>query len=237
MRLKLNFDLENESLPIQYHKSVMSFIKLSLSEYDEQYYKKYYNDKDTIMKPYTFAIFFRNPKFENDRIIIKDKRLELNISIADYETSIILYNAFNHQKNKKFSLDKNSWTLKNINMSLDKKIDTEEITIKFMSPVVVRSHLENKDYYYSYNAEEFKNVLKINIKQQLKITDIPINLVDSFDIVAIDPKKIIVKFYEKKIETTSGIFKISGDKQLLKYLYDAGIGSKRSSGFGMFQII
>ena len=237
MRLKLNFDLENESLPIQYHKSVMSFIKLSLSEYDEQYYKKYYNDKDTIMKPYTFAMFFRNPKFENDRIIIKDKRLELNISIADYETSIILYNAFNHQKNKKFSLDKNSWTLKNINMSLDKKIDTEEITIKFMSPVVVRSHLENKDYYYSYNAEEFKNVLKINIKQQLKITDIPINLVDSFDIVAIDPKKIIVKFYEKKIETTSGIFKISGDKQLLKYLYDAGMGSKRSSGFGMFQII
>lgn len=237
MRLKLNFDLENESLPIQYRKSVMSFIKLSLSEYDEQYYKKYYNDKDTIMKPYTFAMFFRNPKFENDRIIIKDKRLELNISIADYETSIILYNAFNHQKNKKFSLDKNSWTLKNINMSLDKKIDTEEITIKFMSPVVVRSHLENKDYYYSYNAEEFKNVLKINIKQQLKITDIPINLVDSFDIVAIDPKKIIVKFYEKKIETTSGIFKISGDKQLLKYLYDAGMGSKRSSGFGMFQII
>ena len=147
MRLKLNFDLENESLPIQYRKSVMSFIKLSLSEYDEQYYKKYYNDKDTIMKPYTFAMFFRSPKFENDRIIIKDKRLELNISIADYETSIILYNAFNHQKNKKFSLDKNSWILKNINISLDKKFDSEEITIKFMSPLVVRSHLENKDYY------------------------------------------------------------------------------------------
>ena len=203
MRLKLNFDLENEFLPIQYRKSVMSFIKLSLSEYDEQYYKKYYNDKDTIMKPYTFAMFFRSPKFENDRIIVKDKRLVLNISIADYETSVILYNAFNHQKNKKFSLDKNSWILKNINMSLDRKIDTEEITIKFMSPLVVRSRLENKDYYYSYNDEEFKDILKINIKQQLKITDIPINLVDSFDIVAINFKKIIVKFYEKKIETTS----------------------------------
>ena len=33
MRLKLNFDLENEFLPIQYRKSVMSFIKLSLSKY------------------------------------------------------------------------------------------------------------------------------------------------------------------------------------------------------------
>lgn len=62
MRLKLNFDLENEFLPIQYRKSVMSFIKLSLSEYNEQYYKKYYNNKDTIIKPYTFADFFKKSK-------------------------------------------------------------------------------------------------------------------------------------------------------------------------------
>lgn len=237
MRLKLNFELENEFLPIQYRKSVMSFIKLSLAEYNEQYYKKYYNNKDTIIKPYTFAIFFRNPKFEEDRIFIEDKRFELNISVADYETSIILYNAFNHQKNKKFPLDKNSWTLKNISMSLDKKIDKEEITIKFMSPLVVRSHIEKKDYYYSYDDEKFKEILKINIKQQLKITNLPIELVDEFNIIPIKPKKVILKFYEKKIETSTGIFKILGDKQLLKNLYDAGMGSKRSSGFGMFQII
>lgn len=237
MRLKLNFELENEFLPIQYRKSVMSFIKLSLSEYNEQYYKKYYNNKDTIIKPYTFAIFFRNPIFEEDRIFIEDKRFELNISVADYETSIILYNAFNHQKNKKFPLDKNSWTLKNISMSLDKKIDKEEITIKFMSPLVVRSHIEKKDYYYSYDDEKFKEILKINIKQQLKITNLPIELVDEFNIIPIKPKKVILKFYEKKIETSTGIFKILGDKQLLKNLYDAGMGSKRSSGFGMFQII
>lgn len=237
MRLKLNFDLENEILPIQYRKSVMSFIKLSLLEYNEQFFRRYYNDKDTIIKPYTFAMFFSNPKFEDDKIIVEDKRIELNISIADYETSIILYNSFNHQKNKKFSLDKNSWTLKNINMALDKKIETTEITIKFMSPLVVRSHIEKKDYYYSYGDEKFKEILKVNIKQQLKITNLPIELVDKFNITPIKPKKVIVKFYEKKIETSTGIFKISGDKQLLKYLYDAGIGSKRSSGFGMFQIL
>lgn len=237
MRLKLNFDLENEFLPMQYRKSVISFIKQSLSEYNVEYYKKFYNDRDTIIKPYTFAVFFCNPKFEDDKIIVEDKRIELNISIADYEASIILYNAFNHQKNTKFSLDKNSWTLKNINMPLEKQIDTEEITIKFMSPLVVRSHSKDKDYYYSYNDEQFKDVLKINIKQQLKITNISEELVDKLEINAIKPKKVIVKFYEKKIETSTGIFKISGDKELLKYLYDAGIGSKRSSGFGMFQII
>ena len=237
MRFKLNFELENENIPIQYRKSVISFIKQSLSEYNTEYYKKFYNDKDTTIKPITFAVFFHNPKFEEDKISIKEKRLELNISIADYETSIIFYNAFNHQKNKKFSLDKNSLTLENINMLLEKTIDSEEITIKFMSPLVVRNHSRDNDYYYSFNDQEFNDILKVNIKQELKITDIPEKLVDNLEINAIKAKKVIVKFYEKKIETSTGIFKIYGDRQLLKYLYDAGIGSKRSSGFGMFQIM
>lgn len=237
MRLKLNLELENEIFPIQYRRNVISFIKLALSEYDEQCYKKYYKDKDTIIKPYTFAMYFKNPKFEENQIIIKDKKAEINISIADYETSIILYNAFNHQKNKKFSLDKNSWILKSITIPIEKKIDSEEITIKFMSPLVVRKHRDCKDYYYSYEHEEFKEFLKINISQQLQISNIPENLIETFDIQPIKAKKTIVKFYEKKIETSNGVFKIYGDKQLLKYLYEAGMGSKRSSGFGMFQIM
>lgn len=237
MRLKLNLYLENENLSIQYRKSVISFIKLSLNEYDEKYYKKFYNEKDNIIKPYTFSVFFKSPEFKEDKIIIKDKRIELNISIADYETSIILYNAFNHQKNKKFSLNKNSWTLKNISMMMEKEIADEEITIKFMSPLVVRSRVNRKDYYYSFNDNEFLDTLKMNIKEQLKITNIPKETVDKFKIETVSAKKVIVKFYEKKIETSTGIFKISGDKKLLEYLYKAGMGSKHSSGFGMFQII
>ena len=237
MRLKLNLDLENENLPIQYRKSVISFIKLSLNEYDEKYYKKFYNEKDNIIKPFTFSVFFKSPQFKEDEIIIKNKRIELNISIADYETSIVLYNAFNHQKNKKFSLNKNSWTLKNINMMIEKEIISEEITIKFMSTLVVRSRENRKDYYYSFNDDKFLDTLKMNIKEQLKITDIPKETVDKFKIETISAKKVIVKFYEKKIETSTGIFKIYGDKKLLEYLYKAGMGSKHSSGFGMFQII
>ena len=237
MRLKLNLDLENENLPIQYRKSVISFIKLSLNEYDEKYYKKFYNEKDNIIKPFTFSVFFKSPQFKEDEIIIKNKRIELNISIADYETSIVIYNAFNHQKNKKFSLNKNSWTLKNINMMMEKEIISEEITIKFMSPLVVRSRENRKDYYYSFNDDKFLDTLKMNIKEKLKITDIPKEKVDKFKIETVSAKKVIVKFYEKKIETSTGIFKIYGDKKLLEYLYKAGMGSKHSSGFGMFQII
>ena len=97
MRLKLNFDLENEHLPIQYRECVLSFIKLSLSEYDMEYFKKFYNNKDNTIKPYTFSVFFKFPEFKEDEIIINNKRIDINFSIADYEASIILYNAFNLQ--------------------------------------------------------------------------------------------------------------------------------------------
>lgn len=237
MRLKLNLDLENENLPIQYRKSIISFIKLSLSEYNEEYYKKFYNQKDNIIKPFTFSVFLKFPQFKEKETIIENRKIELNISIADYGNSIILYNAFNHQKNKRFPLNKNSWTLKNISMIMEKKVTSDELNIKFMSPLVVRSRIDKKDYYYSFNDEEFLHTLKTNIKEQLKITNIPTDIVDNFNMKAINAKKIIVKFYEKKIETSAGTFKISGDKNLLEYLYKAGMGSKRSSGFGMFQII
>ena len=80
-------------------------------------------------------------------------------------------------------------------------------------------------------------MLKINIKEQLKITNIPLETVDTFKIKPIKAKKIIIKFYEKYIECSTGTFELSGNKELLEYLYKSGMGSKHSAGFGMFQII
>ena len=237
MRLKLTFNLENEHFPIQYRKNIMSFIKLSLSEYNEEHYKRLYNQRDNIIKPYTFAVFLKGAKFKEEEILVESKKVELNIAIADQEIAVILYNSFNHQKHKKFSIDKNSMTLENISMLIEKEINEETITIKFISPLIARNRQEQKDYYYSFQYKEFLETLKINIKEQLKITNIPLEYVDDFKIETIEGKKVITKFYEKKIEGTLGIFKLSGNKELLKYLYRAGIGSKRSSGFGMFQII
>ncbi len=237
MKLKLSFNLENEHFPINYRECVLSFIKLSLSEYGIDYFKKFYNNKDNTVKPYAFSVFFKSPEFKENEIIINNKKLDINFSIADYEASIILYNAFNHQKNKKFSLNRNSWTLKNISMLMEKKIDSNEIIIKFMSPLVVRSRQNQKDFYYSFEHKEFLDILKINIKEQLSITNFPENIVDTFSLEPVKAKKVIVKFYEKKMETSVGIFKMSGDKELLKYLYEAGVGSRHSAGFGMFEIV
>lgn len=237
MRFKLYLTLEKPEIPIDYRRTIISYFKCALSEYEEKYYKKFYNEKEPIIKNYTFSVYLQRPQIEKDKIIIENKNMEINISVADYETSIILYNAFNKQKYKKFPLKNNTLTLKNIMMMMEKEIKTEDITVKFQSPLCVRFRENNKDYYYSSRHEEFEETLKMNIKQQLKITSLPETIVDSFKIIPINTKKVVIKFYEKQIECSTGLFKISGDKELLTYLYNAGMGSKHSAGFGMFQII
>lgn len=231
MRFKLSFKLENEHFPIDYHRYILSFIKSSISDYSEEYYNNLYHDKDPIIKPYTFSVFFKNPKFENNEIIIKEKTFEMNISIEDYTIAIILYNSFNRKTHKVFHLNNNSCSLQNITMLVEKKVLSEEILVKFMSPLVVRSRIDKKDYYYSVGDDQFLETLKINIKEQLKITDIPEEVVNNFNIEPVQPKKTVVRFYEKQIECSLGIYKMTGDRRLLQYLYKAGASSRHSSGF------
>ena len=237
MRFKLYFTLENSQMPIQFRKSIISFFKHSLMNYDEEYYKEYYNEKDTIIKNYSFSTYFKQKSIQVEKIILEDDKFELNITTSDYETGIVLYNSFNKQKYKKYPLQDNSMTLQNIMMMMEKEITSEKITIKFQSPLCVRERNDNKDYYYCYENDKFEEIIKINIKEQLKITDIKEEVINTFKITPVRPKKVVIKFYEKCLECSTGVFEISGDKELLKFLYQSGIGSRHSAGFGMFQII
>lgn len=224
MRYQLSFNLENGNFPLDYRRTIISFIKKALSDYDQITYEKYYHEKDPNKKPFTFSVYFHSPKFETDKILLMDKALEVNLSIADYSLAIILYNSINHQRYKSFPLANNKMTLNNIVMLPEPLITTEQVKIKFLSPLVVRERKGRKDWYYSYDAKDkFEETLKINLKEQLSITDIPRETVDTFQIEPIQPKKTVVRFYEKQIEVSLGTYLIKGDKDLLNFLYQCGI--------------
>lgn len=70
-----------------------------------------------------------------------------------------------------------------------KEIKDNKIVIKFQSPLCVRQREENKDYYYSFENEKFEETLKMNIKEQLKITNIPLELVETLKVTPIKAKK------------------------------------------------
>ena len=237
MRLQLYFDLENDYIEIDYRKSFVSFIKKAISEYHEDFYEKLYHDKAPIIKPITFAIFFEGAIYFSDRIEVKKQKIRMTVSTNNYEYAINLLNSFNHQKYKKFSLCKNSMTLYQIQLLKEKQISTNEIVIKMQSPIIVKSKEDQRDTYYYAEKELFKPTLITTIKDQLKAFEMDEALLDGFDIIPVQPKKIIVKCYGINLECSIGIFKLIGKIELLEYLYQVGLGSKRSLGFGCFNIL
>ena len=52
-------------------------------------------------------------------------------------------------------------------------------------------------------------------------------------LIPVNTKKVIVKFYESMIESSIGFFELEGDSAVINYLLQAGLGSKKSAGFGM----
>ena len=68
MRFYLTFELEKSSLPKDYRRIILSYIKKSLTEIlDGRYYSQYF--KDNIQKDFCFSLKLPKAKFTKDEII------------------------------------------------------------------------------------------------------------------------------------------------------------------------
>ncbi len=223
MRFKMYFELEKPQIEVQYRKSIISYIKHALQEYDEKLYQEIYAENNK--KTFTWAAILSKPKFEQEIIQLQDNNFSILFSAYNYLYGLHLYNAFLAQQQKKFSLNQNSMLLKNIVMIPEKSINSDKIQVKMASPIICRNHNREtlKDMYYSFERPEFEKYIKINIEEQMKQENLDSSLLERFKITAINSKKTIIKLYEKKIEASIGQFQLEGNKQLLDYLYKAGI--------------
>lgn len=240
MRLKLNFELDNNVLDIQYRKAIISFIKKAIQEYDQELYLQLYAPYSITKKSFTFAPILPNPIFTKENIQLNNNSLTMIFSIYNYAYALHLYNSFYEQKGKKFPLQcHNAMTLTRLNMIKERKICADSINIRFSSPLIARNRNQEtrKDMYYSFERPEFKDTLKMNIAEQMKSEGLDKSLLNYFDIEPIQARKTIIPVYEKKIECSLGSFKLTGKTELLDYLYKAGMGSKKAMGFGLFEII
>lgn len=236
MRIKLFFNLENNVIDVQYRKSIMSWIKHAIQEYDEKLFDQIYslNQKKT----FSFATILPCPDFKKDKVILTTNQFYIVFSAYNYNYALHLYNSFLLQKFKTFHLNQNSMTLVSMSMIPEKNILTDSIKIKMSSPLVVRNHNREtlKDMYYSYERGEFEKYLKINISEQLEFENLDLSLLEGFEINPLKAKKIVIPVYEKMIECSIGKFELRGNVKLLDYLYKAGIGAKKAMGFGLFEI-
>jgi len=240
MRLMLELHLDKRVIPLDYRPVILSFIKKSLSTSNKIFYESLYED-GTKQKEFAFSVYLPKPIFKEGTIEIEQEQLYVLFTTPDYQLFINLYNSFIKQKHINFPVSsQNTMILNSIRLINEQKITNNGITAKFISPLVVRQHnrITNEDIYLTFNDEEFMNVLKNNLKNfELNKWDITEEMIDNFSMQQIFCEKVVVKIFGITIDTTIGTFDMRGDKKLLNYLYLTGMGSRKSQGFGVFNVI
>ena len=255
MRIKLHFELENNIIPKDYRILILSFIKNNLEKNFNESYKEIYGEKPTV-KFFTFSVYLPKPKIEKEKIELDRNYFNVLFSIYDNKQFIEFYNSFNSMINKKidnkenekyyYPLKNNKMELKNITMVNEKNIMSNRIRIKFLSPLVLRNHKEitinkkrkGEDIYFDFNDSDFNEQINYSVSRLIK--DLKLNGVNSN--IKLKPynnlaRKTVVSFKNILINSSIGEYILEGDSELLNILYKTGIGSRRSEGFGMFEVI
>lgn len=238
IQLRLDFITENNILPSDYSKFMVSFLKKSTEQYATGFYKQIF-DKDNIhIKTYTFSTYLPGVKFSSKCIQLDENAFSIYFSDCNMKELMHFYNSFITMKNKKFPVKNNTIILNNISSLPIKDISTDEIIIKILSPLLVRSHFrnDNKDEYILYNDSIFNDKVKSNIKAMLDYEGLNFKL-DNFRISEVDAKSVVVNTFSGTKIGNIGYFKLEGSKELLNLLQLSGIGSRRGEGFGKFEVV
>lgn len=242
LRFVLVFRLDKPEIPIEYRKSVLSFIKAALNRCDNgKYFEKYY--KDTIHKNFTWFTILKEPRFTKENIILSSTQLKIVFSVENNNKSgYILFMALNSMKNSKFPLKNNNFmTLENIQKKSQSTIFSEKCIFKTCigSPCIIREHNKelNKDYYYSIKDKDFNKILTDSLRRQALREGFSEEESESISAKMINGKKTVVKHYDQYIDANIGLIEIEAKNYILQHFYEVGICSRRSAGFGAIELI
>ncbi|AKL94551.1 CRISPR-associated protein Cas6 [Clostridium aceticum] len=121
-------------------------------------------------------------------------------------------------------------------------VESEEIIVRTLSPIVVYSTLlrpDNRKYtcYFQPGDPDYNRLITENLKKKyisfLK-TEPPQG---SITVKTLSPcKQVIVNYKKTIIKGYTGKIKITGPRELLKIALEAGCGSKNAQGFGLIQL-
>lgn len=187
-------------------------------------------------KQFTFSELQGKYVIEDNNIIFLDKT-RLSVRAADAYLIQLLFTCFS--KNKFMTLAGQKVEVSDLQLK-DNHIYKNEIVVKTLSPITVYITEQNgHTIYFSPYDEDFYSGIISNAKRKwisLYGSDESFKL----EITPIKEKGFIkraTRFKDTFITAWHGTFKLTAPPEVLNFLYNTGIGSKNSQGFGMFEVV
>lgn len=133
-------------------------------------------------------------------------------------------------------------TYGDIQMELyDYTIEEQQLLIGMKSPLTVYStNLEtNRKHYFTPEEPEFYELINDNFyrKYQAYYGVTPCSSI-KLKLSSDQPvRKMVTRYKNSYITAWYGTYRLSGERKYLDFLYQTGLGSKNSQGFGMFELL
>lgn len=233
MQIIINMCAENGLvIPVNYNHQLQSAIYAKLREVGESdFWHDYGFTGQKLYKEFIFGMIEGAYRVENKKIYFSESiSLELRSPLYPF------CDAFQRslELNPRIKLF-DTWLRVNDACLLNRHINANEAVFSTKSPVVVYStEPDGHTRFYGPDDADFCERLIANYERKYHALtgDVP----DRIKIETIGKHKhVVTKFKNTWINGWRGKFLVSGSNRALEFLYNTGLGSKNSQGFGMVE--
>lgn len=240
MQLYVHIELDEPLvLPINYNHIIQAVIYRTLSvmpDYTDFLHNRGYSSGHRQYKMFQFSQLKGKYRIKEKSIIFYSF-IELEIRSPEPLLIQLLDGGFRY-----CGITFGQKSYKNIRTKInDFTVEKDELIVKTVTPIVVYSTDSTTKYtvYYSPEDIEFYEEIQNNAYRKYQAyygvePDSYVEIKEASDMTA---KKLVTKYQGSYIEAWYGNFILFGKRKYLDFLYQTGLGSKNSQGFGMFNII
>lgn len=246
MRVSIEFAGEKDLLlPIQYNHIVQGFLYNHMTDID---FSDFLHNEGFKYEKRKFKLFTFSRLEGEFSILRNENKIKIKppfkLTVASPIDEFIFDISQNMFKRDYCEFNSQRYKLNSLNIDSPPAFK-DSARIKFISPVVMYSTIEEKGlkytYYYSPWDDNFSLLLLSNLLKKYELIYGEKLLDPYFKLYPIGEKnnkyQKIIKYKDTVIKGWMGIYDVECSPDLLKLSYYTGLGSKNSQGFGCFEIL
>lgn len=239
MQITVTFRGKNISLPIATGETIQGLIYRGIStdpDFSGQIHNYGKKAGKRCFKLFTFSELRGRYEIKCDRIVYASEAA-LDIRSADAYFIQLLFTYFTC--NRSLRLGDNDVEVSDLTLT-DFGVYSDTLRIRTLSPITVYvTKSDGHTSYFSPLQEEFYALIRANTKRKWTSCN-DSDITRSFSVEPVEGSRFIkraTRFKDTYITAWHGSFILRGEPRVLNFLYNTGLGSKNSQGFGMFEII
>ncbi len=222
-------------IPLDYRKGFMSLIKESLKDSSSEEFKRVYGKRAgrNIVFNCCFGKDMRIDK-KRENIVLNSPTFLFELSSPDTKLIAMIYNGL--RKNREYAIFDSKIKLKDITPVNTLIRSKDRIRVRSVCPILVKSSPDSGSRYLLPGEESFYGCLNhfCKVRYEEFFSE---EFKGSVELLPLELKRVVVKHMGTYHTGFKGIFELSSSSKMLQFLYDAGIGTRTSQGFGMLELV